>query len=177
MNKDTEMICPLLDGYLRQITARLCRMSVEQWDWRIATASATVHELADHVSGWLIADRMHILEPDARFHDDVPQLPNLPAEMAQLIESERLEWMKMLKMIRIEDMDAPRAQFNHPQSENQDVRWMVMHGLQTLVFDYGQMTVIFCALGMEGDRPYAPSKPHDFYTEMRRGWQKAAAER
>jgi hypothetical protein len=176
MNKDTETISPLIDGYLKQIAARLMRMSPEQWDWRIAVPAGTIHELVDHTIGWLIADRMHIMEPDARFHDEVPALPGSPPEMAQAVDAERMEWANMLRNIRIEDMDAPRQQFNHPQSEDQDVRWMVLHALQTTIFDYGQMSVIFAALGMEGDKPYASVPPKDFYAQMRKGWQTAAAQ-
>jgi hypothetical protein len=176
MNKDTETIIPLLEGYLRQISGRLMRMSVEQWDWRINPAAGTIHELATHSYHWLVADRMHITEPDARFHDEIPNAPLSPQELAQAIDAERIEWVNMLKMIRFEDMDAPRQQFNHPQSEDQDVRWMIMHALQTLIFDYGQMLVIFCALGMEGNQPYIASSPRDFYSEMRKGWQTAAAQ-
>lgn len=176
MNKDTETISPLLDGYLRQISARLARMSVEQWDWRIAAASGTIHELTQHTLHWLITDRMHIMEPDARFHDEVPIFPSTPPEVAQAVDAERIEWGNMLKQIRIEDMDAPRQQFNHPQSEDQDVRWMIMHALQTTIYDYGQMTVIFAALGFEGDKPVAIANPRDFYVQMRRGWQTAAAQ-
>ena len=82
IENENEAYADLLCGHLEGFVWRLRRLPPEQWDYQFAPPAPSPRTLAVHAWQWLICDRQHIAEPDARLHqatgqqtalaDDVP---------------------------------------------------------------------------------------------------------
>ncbi len=113
---------------------------------------------------------MHIEQPDAEFHDDIPPAAQTSAELIAELEAEQAHWHGLLSRLSGDQMQAARRQFNHPESGDQNVRWFVMNALQNVIYNHGQLVVLYLALSAPGASPCAPPLPQVYYEQLRKGW-------
>jgi hypothetical protein len=168
MNKETEHYSWLLESYISQVVDRLNQFSDVQWPWHPSLPVPSAQMLATSALEWMVCDRHHILEPDAQFHEQIPPTPEERAKVIECLKAESKEWIRMLSQIRVEDLDAPRRQFNRLDADHQDVRWMMLHTIDNLVQKLGEITVLSLALGHDGTEPYENKLPRECYERLRR---------
>ena len=170
MTNESDLYMNLLDGHLHRMIQGLKQFKSDCWNWQPSSASPTALILAEHTLQWLRSDRMHIEQPDAEFHDDIPPAAQSSAELIAEIEAEQAQWHALLSRLSADQMQAARRQFNHPESGNQNVRWFVMNALQNVIYNHGQLVVLYLALSAPGASPCAPPLPQVFYEQLRKGW-------
>jgi hypothetical protein len=167
MNKETELYGQLLEESIGQMSERLNRFTDEQWIWHPSAPVPSAQMLATNALEWMFCDRQHILEPDAKFHPAVPRTSSDRKEVIAALQAELAEWKRLLSQIRVEDLDAPRRQFNRLDADRQDVRWMMLHALGNVASCHGQLTTLSRALGHDGAQAYENVLPAAGYERLR----------
>jgi len=150
----------LLCSHLRHMTERMRLVPEDKWDWSPAPAAPTTRILASHAWQWLVCDRQHILEPDARKHAPIPEPPNDPAAMCDLLAAETDTWEALILSLTTAQLDEPRSQFNQGEM---GVRGFVCHMIQNCIYKHGQFATLFFALGLDGTEPYDAPFPNPIY--------------
>lgn len=169
MTKEAENLLWILGMHVRGLAWRLGQLPDDKWDWTFAPPAPTPRILASHTLSWLICDRQHIEEPDARKHAFIPEMPAEPAVLCVALIAEIELWETLLTRLTPEDLDAPRFQFNgYPMT----VRQFLGHIVQNTIYKSGQFSTLFYALGLDGDVPYDAPFPNPIYAELHKG-QKA----
>jgi hypothetical protein len=161
---ENELYANVLCGHLNLMVHRLRKIPPEQWDWTPAPPAPTPRILAAHAWQWLICDRQHIAEPDARKHPRVPDPPTDPEAMCDALQEESNCWQEMLARLTVEQLDLPRQQFNREFPMN--VRGFVAHMIQNCIYKSGQLATLFFALSLDGDQPYDAPFPNPIYTDL-----------
>jgi len=167
MNKETEVYSWLLETYVSKLVDRVNLFSDVQWQWHPSPPVPSAQMLTTSALEWMICDRHHIMEPDAHFHEAIPPTPAERAKVVLSLQAEVKEWVRLLSQIRVEDLDAPRRQFNRLDADNQDVRWMMLHAIDNIVHKLGEITVLSLALGHSGAEPYKNDLPAEAYERLR----------
>lgn len=156
----------LLSMHVRGISGSLRQIPSDKWDWTFAPPAPTPRILAAHTLSWLICDRQHIEEPDARVHALVPDIPSDPVAVCDALDAEIARWDALFGHLTSEYLDAPRAQFNnYPLT----VRQFIGHIVQNSIYKNGQLMTLFYALGLDGDAPYDAPFPNPIYAELHKG--------
>lgn len=166
MIKETENLLWILGMHVGGLAWRLGQLPVDKWDWTFAPPAPTPRILASHTLSWLICDRQHIEEPDARKHAHIPEMPAEPAAICAALIAEIELWEILLTRLTPEDLDAPRFQFN---SYPMTVRQFLGHIVQNTIYKNGQFMTLFYALGLDGDVPYDAPFPNPIYAELHKG--------
>ena len=167
LRNENEAYADLLCGHLEGFVWRLRQLPPDKWDYQFAPPAPSPRILAVHAWQWLVCDRQHIAEPDARRHPPVPDPPNEPAAICDLLEEETENWRTLILSLTPEQMLAARRQFNdYPMN----VRSFVCHMIQNVIYKHGQFATIFFALGLDGTEPYAAPFPNPIYAELKRRW-------
>ena len=104
-----------------------------------------------------------------------PNIPADPAAVCDALEAEIARWDRLLDRLldrlTLEDLDAPRTQFNvYPMT----VRQFLGHVIQNSIYKNGQMMTIFYALGLDGDAPYDAPFPNPIYEDLHKGGRDAS---
>jgi hypothetical protein len=139
---------------------RLRQIPEDKWDWSPDPAAPTPRMLACHAWQWLISDRQHIRQPDARRHDRIPDPPADPASMCEALEAESRRWNELILSLSQQDLAAPRLHFNDDQ---RDVRWFVCHMVDNTIYKSGQLATLYFALGLDGTDLYSAPLPNPEY--------------
>ena len=160
----------LLGMHLGGMSACLRQIPADKWDWTFAPPAPTPRILAAHTLSWLICDRQHIEQADARKHALIPELPSEPAAICDALDAEMVCWDKLFVRFTAEDLDAPRSQFN---SYPMPVRGFLGHIVQNTIYKNGQLMTIFYALGLDGDAPYDAPFPNPVYADLHKGGDNA----
>ncbi len=174
MTNESDLYINLLDGHLHRMIQGLRQFNAECWKWSPSSAAPTALILAEHTLQWLRSDRMHIEQPDAEFHDDIPAAAQTGAELIAELEAEQANWRTLLARLSADHMQAARRQFNHPEAGNQNVRWFVLNALQNVIYNHGQLVVLYLALSAPGAAACAPPLPQVYYDQLRQGWGRGA---
>jgi hypothetical protein len=156
----------LLCGHLRDMIQRLRQLPDDKWDWTPDPAAPTARILAAHAFQWLICDRQHILESDARKHEFIPEPPADPAAMCDALAQETDRWEEMLLSLTEEQFAEPRFQFNQGETT---VFGFVNHMIQNCIYKHGQFSTLYFALGLDGTEPYSAPFPNPYYQQLRDG--------
>ena len=156
----------LLRMHVHGMTYSLRQMPEDKWDWTFAPPAPTPRILAAHTLSWLVCDRQHIEEPDARKHALVPETPPEPAAVCDALDAEMAHWDALFARLTPEDLDAPRSQFN---DYLMTVRQFLGHIIQNSIYKNGQLMTIFYALGLDGDAPYDAPFPNPIYADLHKG--------
>jgi hypothetical protein len=165
IENENQAYADLLCGHLEGFVWRLRRLPPEQWDYQFASPAPSPRTLAVHAWQWLICDRQHIAEPDARRHPPVPEPPDEPAAICDRLAEETERWRALILSLTPEQMRAERRQFNdYPMT----VREFVCHMIQNVIYKHGEFATIFFALGHDGTEPYAAPFPNPIYAELQR---------
>lgn len=160
---ENEAYAGLLCSHLRGMVHRLRLLSPEQWDWTPAVAAPTARILAAHAWQWLICDRQHIVEPDARKHPLVPDAPADPGALCDALAAETDRWEALILSLTPAQLDEPRRQFN---DGSMNVRGFLCHMIQNCIYKNGQFATLFFALGLDGAAPYDAPFPNPFYRHL-----------
>ena len=174
MTNESDLYISLLDGHLHRMIQGLKQFTEKCWTWSPNTAAPNARVLAEHTLQWLRSDRMHIEHPDAEFHDTIPEAAQTGAELIAELEEEQANWHKLLSSLHADQMSASRRQFNHPSASNQNVRWFVMNALQNVIYNHGQLVVLYLALSTPGTAACMPPLPQVYYDKLRQGWGRAS---
>ena len=165
LRNENEAYAELLCGHLEGFVWRLRRLPADKWDYQFAPPAPSPRTLAVHAWQWLVCDRQHIAEPDARRHPPVPDPPDDPGAICDLLAEETERWRALIRSLTPEQMLAARRQFNdYPMN----VREFVCHMIQNVIYKHGQFATIFFALGLDGTEPYAAPFPNPIYAELKR---------
>ena len=166
MTKEAENLLWILGMHVRGMAWRLSELPHDKWDWTVAPPAPTPRILACHTLSWLICDRQHIEEPDARRHTLIPEMPSDPAALCAALLAEMELWEALPARLTPSDFDAPRSQFNRcPMT----VRQFIGHITQNTIYKNGQFMTLFYALGLDGDAPYDAPWPNPIYADLHRG--------
>ena len=165
---ENEAHVDLLCGHLEGFVWRLRRLPADRWDYQFAPPAPSPRTLAVHAWQWLVCDRQHIAEPDAMRHERIPDPPDDPQAICDLLAEEMERWRTLIRSLTPEQMDAERRQFNHPDAV-MNVRGFVCHMIQNVIYKHGQFATIFFALGFDGTEPYAAPFPNPNYDEIKGG--------
>lgn len=166
MKTEQEAYENLLCGHLEGFVWRLRKLPPEQFDYQFAPAAPSARTLATHAYQWLVCDRYHITEPDARKHARVPDAPADPEGLVNALAEETENWRQLLRGLSAADLDAPRSQFNHESKWMTCTRDFVCHMIQNTIYKHGQFATIFFALGHDGTEPYTAPFPNPIYEEL-----------
>ena len=163
MSAETELYADVLCSHLGSMVYCLRQIPEDKQDWTFAPPAPTPRILATHAWQWLVCDRQHIEEPDARKH---PPIPEPPADFSQLCDAlleETKRWQTMILALTPQQLDAPRSQFNeYPMT----VRQFIGHMIQHCIYKNGEFATIYFALGLDGDAPYDAPWPNPIYAEL-----------
>ena len=166
MTREVKNLFSLLRMHVRGMAYCLRQIPKDKWDWTVAPPAPTPRILAAHTLSWLICDRQHIEQPDAMLHALVPDVPADPAAICDALDAEVAKWGLLLDRLSLEDLDAPRSQFNeYPMT----VRAFLGHVVQNSIYKNGQMMTLFYALGLDGDAPYDAPFPNPIYAQLHKG--------
>jgi hypothetical protein len=90
----------------RDMISQLRTIPVEQWDWTPAPSAPSPHIVAEHTWHWLVADRLHLQEPDVTQHAPIPAAPIEPHALCEALETEQNYWRETLPTLTPEQFAA-----------------------------------------------------------------------
>jgi len=163
LNDENEAYSELLCGHLRRLTRRLRAIPPDRWDWQPNSSTPSPMILAQHAWLWLVSDRYHIHEPDALRHPPVTDPPAAQADLCTLLEQETEEWSSLLGALTPEQLAEERFAFNWRRV---NVRWLVWHMCQNVIYKHGQLATLYFQLGLEGEEPYQAPLPQMDYDRL-----------
>ena len=163
---EVEAYVSLLVNHVLWMAHWLRDIPADKWDWQIEPCAPSPRMLAEHAWQWLVCDRQHILEPDARKHPDVPAPPADQQAFCDVLQAEAETWRALILSLTPEQLDAPRSQFN---AAPKTVRGFLCHIIQNSIYKNGQFTTLYYALGLDGTEPYDAPLPNPIYAKLRAG--------
>lgn len=163
---ELELYEMFLTFHMAKIVEKLSVMSTEHWDWTPHEAAPTARKCAEHALQWLICDRQHILELNAKQHALVPESPTDREEFCRAFDKEIENWRNLLQSLQPEELNDDRHQFGFLE-RSVNVRFFIGHMFQNVVYKHGQISELFFALGYDGDSPYTAPLPNPIYQNAR----------
>lgn len=163
IDNENDAYIELLCGHLDRFTRRLRAIPAEKWEWQPNPFTPSPRVLAQHAWLWLLCDRNHIHEPDAQRHPPVPEPPAAQAELCALLDREAAEWRTLLRAMSPGQLAETRYAFNWRRV---NVRWLVWHMCQNVIYKHGQLAALYFQLGLDGEEPYQPPFPNDDYRRL-----------
>jgi len=163
LQNENEAYADLLCGHLQGMTYRLRQLTPAQWDWTPASPAPTARILATHAWQWLICDRQHLAELDARKHPLVPEPPADTTALCDALAEETERWRTLILGLTPMQFAEARHQFN---GYEMNVRDFVCHMIQNCIYKHGQFATLYFALGLDGDAPYDAPFPNPIYAEL-----------
>ncbi len=153
----------LLELHLKKIIARSLAMSEVQWNWSPSPSAPTTAALVEHAWVWLVSDRVQI--QDRNENGFCPEhLPESKEDLIAALEEEAGEWKRMLTSMEPALLDDPLKNFGVQEI---DVRRLVTHMVQNVIYKSGQLSANYFALGLDGTEPYSAPFPRDVLEEIR----------
>lgn len=162
LTSENEAYAELLCGHLGRLTRRLRAMHPERWDWQPMPTSPSCRRVAQHVWLWLVCDRQHLLEPDA-FRHTPPTAPDEQAALCDLLDAEAEHWRTLLRDLTAQQLAEERLAFNWRRV---NVRWLVWHMCQNVIYKHGQVAALYFQLGLDGPEPYHAPLPQNDYNRL-----------
>lgn len=151
----------MLCGHLYTIVERGRAIPTDKFDWAFALPAPTARTLVTHTWQWLVCDRQHIEMPDASAHPRVPDPPEDQQALCDALAAETDRWRSLTESLTPEKMDEPRHQFNDPRDWS--IRGVLHHMYQNSVYKSGQISMIYFALGLDGEGLYEADFPNPIY--------------
>ncbi len=160
MDNESELYTRMLYGYVEGMVRWLRQIPVERWDWTPAVSAPTVRQVAELTWCTLLGDRQHLEQPDVALHSLLPDPPRDPETLCKFLEEEVQWWRQWFAQQTEATYLAPRKQFG---VFDVNVRWMVYHAMQQVVYKMGQLSWLYYALGLDGTEPYQSPSYNEFY--------------
>lgn len=164
MQNESEVYTRMMCGFVDSMVFWLRKIPDAQWDWTPAVSAPTARQVAAHTLVTLICDRQHVGQPDVLLHPLVPDPPESTAALCEALESEANWWREWLSRQAPESYLQPRKQFGISLV---NVRWIVFHTMQQVVYKTGQLSTLYYALGLDGTEPYEAPQPNTYYLQYR----------
>jgi hypothetical protein len=163
MQTENEAYVELLCSHLSFFTDRLSGIPPDKWEWTPTVPAPSPRIIAEHTWHWLVADRQHLVEADVTKHNPVPDAPTDQKALCDAITVEKLQWHEILMSLTPEQFAEERFHFG---TWPRNVRAMVVHIAQEVIYKHGQLSTLFFALGLDGDGPYIPPFPNEDYQRL-----------
>ena len=157
----------MLEDHLGAMIRGLRRLKPEHRDWTPDQAAPSCRVIAEHAWQWMVCDRQHITEPDASLHAEIPEAPRDSTQLCLILEQELYTWRELISSLPAELLDEPRFHFGIEEN-TMNIRSLIGHTIQNVVYKHGQFAVLFYALGYDGDLPYSAPLPNAIYAVARR---------
>lgn len=164
MQNETELYQQMLCDFVDSMVYWLRKIPEDKWDWTPAVYAPTPRQVAEHTWVTLVCDRQHVTQPDVSLHPLVPDPPKETAALCAALEAESKWWREWLGKQTEETYLSPRRQFGVSKV---NVRWMVFHITQQVVYKVGQLSTLYYALGLDGTEPYQAPFPNEYYIRHR----------
>jgi hypothetical protein len=166
---EAEAYDDILQSHLNKIITRARTMSEDQWLWSPAPCAPTTAALVNHAWTWLVSDRLQILDQNVKVF--CPEhAPASKDALVDALEIEAGEWNKMLTSMTSTYMDESRKNFG---VQDIDVRRLIAHMVQNVIYKSGQVSANFFALGLDGTEPYTAPFPKDVVEYLRKQQESA----
>ncbi|MBI1743095.1 ankyrin repeat domain-containing protein [Candidatus Acetothermia bacterium] len=163
MKNENEACANMLYSHLQVFIERLRQIPQDRWAWQPAVPAPSPRILAEHAWQCLVCDRQHIREPNVGLHSPVPDPPEEQQAMCDILHEEAKLWHSLIMGLTAEQLQETRIQFNlNPVN----VRWLVYHMLQNVIYKHGQLSTIYFTLELDGEAPYNAPFPNDFYVGL-----------
>ena len=175
MNPEIKAYAGLIDSHLSQMIERLQKIPSDRYDWTPDPAAPTPLGIATVTCEWLIADRLHVEVADPTLHPSI-DVPVGFDELCAALGEERRRWHDLLAGLDSlpfregpgvgsdpSTLNSPRYHFGvFPR----DVRFMIIHIAQQVIYKNGQLSTLFFALKLDGDGPFTAPSPRDEYQTL-----------
>lgn len=149
-----------------QLVERLRAIPDDRWEWAALPGAPTARQIALNAWQWLVSDRQHLTEPDARKHPRVPDPPESPAAFCDLLEDECRWWLDAMTNTPPERMNDRIPMFG---GDALTVRCYLGHMLQNVIYKNGQISFLYFGLELEEPGPYVPPLPNESYDALATG--------
>jgi hypothetical protein len=149
-----------------QLVERLRTLPPDRWDWTPLEGAPTPRQIATNAWQWLVSDRQHLTEPDAKKHPRIPDPPHDPDVFCDLLEEECYWWLDAMKNTPPEQMNTGISMFG---GDVITIRCYLGHMLQNIIYKNGQISVLYFGLGFDGAGPYVPPLPNESYDALHAG--------
>ena len=83
--------------------------------------------------------------------------------MCDLLAAETASWKALILSLTPERLDERRLRFNAGQW---NARHFICHMVQNSIYKHGQFSVLFFALGLDGNEPYVSPFPNEIYKSL-----------
>lgn len=150
----------LICGFTGGIIRRAREIPEEKWNWSFSERTPTAREICEHAWMWLRSDRQELTVLDPARHQAIPDPPSHPAQMLDLLESEKEEWRELIHSLDPPMLEETRTSLD---GHRQSVRGYLFHMAQHIVSKSGQMTMLHFELGLDGGQPYDAPHPNRLY--------------
>lgn len=168
MRNETEAYVDLLGSHLGLLVERLRAIPPDQWEWTPAVAAPSPRTIAEHTWRWLVSDRQHILEADIVGHSPVPEAPAAQGDLCDLLAEENTKWRDLMLALTPTQWEEQRFHFGvWPRN----VRFMIAHVTQQVIYKHGQLSTLYFALGLDGTGPYTAPCPNEEYENLQQTMQ------
>lgn len=159
LSSELEVFELMTAGYVGSIVRAAKLVPDDRWNWSFSERTPTARETCEHTFLWLWCDRQQLTVPDWSLHGPSPELPPERASMIQLLESEALEWRRLIQSMTPEELSQERQTWDE---EFRPVRSFLFHMGQHVIYKAGQMWMLAFELGLDGSGPYTAPHPNDY---------------
>lgn len=163
MKTENEAYVEMLCRHLGDMISQLRTIPAERWDWTPAPSAPSPRIVAEHTWHWLVADRQHLQEPDVTQHSPVPIAPFEPLALCEALETEANYWRETLPTLTLDQLAEERLQFGMGPM---DVRTLIVHITQQVIYKHGQLSTLFYALALDDEALYTAPYPNDGYATL-----------
>ncbi|MEI7986535.1 MAG: DinB family protein [Armatimonadota bacterium] len=147
-------------GYIGSIVRAASQIPDDKWNWSFSERTPTAREICEHTFVWLWCDRQQMTVLDRNHHRPTPELPTEREQMIKLLESERSEWRKLIRLMSADQLDEERETWD---GDMRLMRSFLFHIGQHIISKVGQIYMLFFELGLDGGEPYKAPHPNKYY--------------
>jgi hypothetical protein len=94
----------------------------------------------------------------------VPEAPAEQHALCDLLQEEAGWWRSFLQRVTPQEFLQPRWRWSWCGPVN--LRWLVCHMTGNVIYKNGQLATIYFSLGLDGEEPYVPPLPNNFYDQL-----------
>jgi hypothetical protein len=161
MKTENDAYSYLLSSSLNEVIQRLRAIPGEKWEWAPAPDAPSAKIIGELVLAWLVCDRQHLCEPDTTLHTPVAASPATADALCGALEAERSAWCEIIAALTPEQFGEKRYHFG---SWPLNVRELVAHIIQLVIYNSGQLSSLCFALPVGGANP-VPHPNHHYYIQ------------
>jgi hypothetical protein len=150
------LIADFLGGTIRR--ARL--IPGDKWNWSFSERTPTAREICEHTFAWQWWDRQQIEVRDPSKYAATPTLPETQLDLLNILQDEAAQWRRAIRGLTPEQLAEERLDAD---GQLRNVRSLLAHAAQSVVYKQGQLCMLFYDLGLDGGKPYDAPWPNSDY--------------